>query len=268
MNDIVELIAEYLLSNRRLVVPGFGAFMVKDTGERVFADLLRTDDGVLTSLLREKGMNEMEAAIMIDRFIFEVRYELENYGYCRLGEVGTLRIEPDTKALRLCPQVKSEVEHTVQSAPYVPEPVSEVEDDAEQETTESQTENHSVLQGLLALYGEPKEKVADVASDKSEVAETQEKPEVEKPEEPEVADTKTEEQKTKKPRKQPKKRRRKGADWVIVVAIIVVLAALAVVAYGFYVSTKNTIGVTANEEVAEVVEVVDSLRTPQPGQIK
>ena len=92
MNIIVEIIAEHLLSNRRLVVPGFGAFMVKDTGERVFADLLRTDDGVLISLLEAKGMSMMEAAIVVDRFIFEVRYELEQYGYCRLGEIGTLRI--------------------------------------------------------------------------------------------------------------------------------------------------------------------------------
>ena len=54
---------------------------------------------------------------MIDRFIFEVRHELEQYGYCRLGEVGTLRIEPETKALRLYPPVHGELP---KQTPYVP----------------------------------------------------------------------------------------------------------------------------------------------------
>ena len=96
MNIVAEVIAEHLQTNRRLVVPAFGAFMVKESGERLFSDLLNSDDGVLTSLLHSKGLNEMEAAVTIDRFIFEVRHELEQYGYCRLGEIGTIRIEPET----------------------------------------------------------------------------------------------------------------------------------------------------------------------------
>ena len=115
-NIVVELIVEYLQHNRRLVVPTFGAFVVKESGERIFSDLLNVDDGVLASLLRAKGMNEMEAAVTIDRFIFEVRHELEQYGYCRLGEVGTLRREPTTKALRLYPPVQGELP---KQTPYV-----------------------------------------------------------------------------------------------------------------------------------------------------
>ena len=124
MNIVVEIIAAYLLSNRRLVVPAFGAFMVKESGERVFSELLRTDDGVLASLLREKGLNEMEVAVMVDRFIFEVRHELEQYGYCRLGEIGTLRIEPSTKVLRLYPPVQGEMP---KQTPYVPKPIQPTE---------------------------------------------------------------------------------------------------------------------------------------------
>ena len=124
MNIVVEVIAAYLLSNRRLVVPAFGAFMVKESGERVFSELLRTDDGVLASLLREKGLNEMEVAVMVDRFIFEVRHELEQYGYCRLGEIGTLRIEPSTKVLRLYPPVQGEIP---KQTPYIPKPIQPTE---------------------------------------------------------------------------------------------------------------------------------------------
>lgn len=124
MSIVVEVIAKHLLTNRRLVIPGFGAFMVKESGERVFSDLLRTDDGTLSSLLQKKGLSEMEAAVMTDRFIFEVRHELEQYGYCRLGEIGTLRIEPTTKATRLYPPVQGELP---KQAPYVPKQISEAD---------------------------------------------------------------------------------------------------------------------------------------------
>lgn len=122
MSIVVEVIAEYLQNNRRLVVPAFGAFMVKESGERLFSDLLRTDDGVLASLLRERGLNEMEVAVTIDRFIFEMRHNLEQYGYCRLGDVGTLRLEPDTKVLKLYPPVYGELP---KQKPYVPQPVKD-----------------------------------------------------------------------------------------------------------------------------------------------
>ena len=137
MSVVLEVIANYLQTNRRLVVPGFGAFMVKESGERLFSNLLNSDDGILTSLLREKGLSEMEAAVTIDRFIFEVRRELEQYGYCRLGEIGTLRIEPETKALRLYPPVQGEMPKQV---PYIPKPIVETESEkvaAKEQKTES-----------------------------------------------------------------------------------------------------------------------------------
>ena len=124
MSVVVEVITAHLRSNRRLVVPNFGAFVVKESGEYLFSDLLRDDDGVLASLLREKGLSEMEAAVMTDRFIFEVRHELEQYGYCRLGDIGTLRIEPDTKVLKLYPPVQGELP---KQTPYIPKEVSETE---------------------------------------------------------------------------------------------------------------------------------------------
>ena len=120
MSIVVEVISEYLRSNRRLVVPAFGAFVVKESGERIFSDLLNSDDGVLVSLLRNRGLNELEVSISIDRFIFQVRHELEQYGYCRLGEIGTLRVEPSTKVLRLYPPVQAELP---KQTPYVPKPI-------------------------------------------------------------------------------------------------------------------------------------------------
>ena len=120
MGIVEEVLVAHLRSNRRLVIPTFGAFMVKESGEVVFSELLRTDDGVLSSLLQEKGLNELERAVVTDRFIFKVRHELEQYGYCCLDEIGTLRIEPTTKAVRLYPPVQGEIP---KQTPYIPTPV-------------------------------------------------------------------------------------------------------------------------------------------------
>ena len=142
---VIEIIANYLLSNRKLVVPTLGAFVVKESGERIFSDLLREDDGVLTSLLRQKGLNEMEAAITLDRFVFEVRHDLEQYGYYRLGEIGTLRVEPDTQVLRLYPPVHSTHEVNHVHTPYVPQPLEpEVVEDKPEVKVEPQTETPEV----------------------------------------------------------------------------------------------------------------------------
>ena len=126
MNIVIKIIIDYLQTNRRLVVPAFGAFMVKESGERLFSGLLNSDDGVLVSLLRESGLTEMEAAVTIDRFIFEVRHELEKYGYCRLGEIGTLRVEPSTNVLKLYPPVQGEMP---KQTPYIPKQISETENE-------------------------------------------------------------------------------------------------------------------------------------------
>ena len=66
---VVETINEYLKSNRRLVIPSFGAFVTKEDGQIIFSELLKRDDGVLRGLLVANGMREIEAAGKIDRFI-------------------------------------------------------------------------------------------------------------------------------------------------------------------------------------------------------
>ncbi len=89
---IVELISKYLESNKRLVVPNLGTFIVKEAGRTVlFSNLIKTDDGVLRSLLEATGVSELEAAGSVDRFVFEVNYRLENTGVCHFGGFGELR---------------------------------------------------------------------------------------------------------------------------------------------------------------------------------
>ena len=86
---LVGIINEYLKSNRRLVIPSFGAFVVKGGGDIIFSELLKGDDGVLRALLMGQGMSEIETAAAIDRLIFEVRHDLQESGRCFIANLGT-----------------------------------------------------------------------------------------------------------------------------------------------------------------------------------
>ena len=92
---IVDVINEYLKSNRRLVVPGFGAFLAKEDGEIIFSELLKKDDGVLTALIMAGGKSEIEAAGAVNRFIFEVRHDLQQAGVALVEGLGTFRRTED-----------------------------------------------------------------------------------------------------------------------------------------------------------------------------
>ena len=107
MANITELIRNYLRENRRLVIPGVGAFIVKESGEIIFSELLKEDDGRLHEILSREGLAEMEIAVTIDRFIFELQHETKTYGFYRMSGIGTLRLDPATKTLRLIEEPKS-----------------------------------------------------------------------------------------------------------------------------------------------------------------
>ena len=75
---LTAVVTQYLESHKRLVIPQFGAFIVKEPGHEVlFSELLKRDDGVLRGLLRARGLGDLEAAGEIDRFVFEVRHAVE-----------------------------------------------------------------------------------------------------------------------------------------------------------------------------------------------
>ena len=92
---IVEIIYNFLQTNKRLVVPNLGAFIVKQgqDGQRkvLFSNLIKGDDGVLRALLIEKGVSELEAQGVIDRFVFEVNHRLDLGNVCALDGFGALK---------------------------------------------------------------------------------------------------------------------------------------------------------------------------------
>lgn len=85
---VIKRIKSYLRENRRLVIPSFGCFIVKEPGVILFSELISTDDGILRGLLVAEGLSEIEAAAKIDRLIFEIRHSLINEGRCQIAEFG------------------------------------------------------------------------------------------------------------------------------------------------------------------------------------
>ena len=77
-------------------MPQLGTFIVKvPEGGVVFSELLRRDDGILRGLLvQQGGMNDLEAAGAIDRFVFEVRHALEHEGAYAIEGFGRLTLSP------------------------------------------------------------------------------------------------------------------------------------------------------------------------------
>ena len=133
---VVDTINEYLKSNRRLVIPSFGAFVVKGDGDIIFSELLKSDDGVLRGLLVAQGMREIEAAGKIDRFIFEIRHALMQGNICPVADLGTfhrtaegvITFDSTTPALVAIPAAAAEPVRpaavTTPVSPVTPIPVS------------------------------------------------------------------------------------------------------------------------------------------------
>ncbi len=100
---IPEIIASHLATHRRLTVPAFGTFLAKETPEGhdiLFSELLKADDGVLRELVMQRqNVSEIEAAGAIDRFVFEVRHALTQYGYRDVPPLGRLVMNEGVIAL-------------------------------------------------------------------------------------------------------------------------------------------------------------------------
>lgn len=86
-----KVISQYLKSNKRLIVPGFGAFIHKDESGIVFVPFLKKDDGVLVSLVSSAyNVNEASARNIIDDYITAVRADIAGCGTYAIEGLGVL----------------------------------------------------------------------------------------------------------------------------------------------------------------------------------
>ncbi len=90
---INKIIAESIKSNKRIVVPGFGAFIRKDTGEVVLVEFLKKDDGVLTSLIMaHAGISQQEAIDAITQYIAKIKRNVAQTGDYYIEGLGKIYV--------------------------------------------------------------------------------------------------------------------------------------------------------------------------------
>lgn len=90
-------LSELIKQNTRTILPGFGAFLVKDSdkgflAENVtFSPFLRYNDGMLEDYLaKSKGISKDEAGKQIANLTENIKEELLSKGYYQVGELGFL----------------------------------------------------------------------------------------------------------------------------------------------------------------------------------
>lgn len=110
MVAIPNVIYEYLECNRRVTVPALGTFITKGSRDSVlFSEFLKSDDGVLASLLVEHGVDAEEVKVLIEEFVREVREVLDRGEVYEIAPMGRL-IKSDGAILFECEKIEPEVE--------------------------------------------------------------------------------------------------------------------------------------------------------------
>ncbi|MEG1864700.1 MAG: hypothetical protein RR199_05190 [Alistipes sp.] len=252
---LIQIISHYLTSHKRLVVPQLGAFIVKEPEGRVlFSEMLKRDDGVLRELLCKEGASEVEAAGLIDRFVFEVRYAVEHGAVYRIEGLGILRQgENQTLAFDYLPHVTAEP---------IAEPEPELEPIAEPEP-ELELVTEPIAEPELELVAEPIAEPMSVPVQPTVKPATLPLPTVTP-----LSTEKTDKTEKNKERAQPSSRltpepclrglrygkphkstdvftlvdrppHRRRVDRFLLFAILAVVIAIAAIAFGYYQQTQN-----------------------------
>ncbi|MBO5983888.1 MAG: hypothetical protein J6P90_02575 [Rikenellaceae bacterium] len=265
---IVEIIAKYLESNKRLVVPNLGAFIVKVPKQTIlFSNLIKGDDGILRAQLVQRGMSELDAAALVDRFVFEVNYRLEHSGVCALAAFGVLRVATNgTVAFTYDTSAKGDVldgDADDKMAKHIAEITSVIEPVIEPEPT-TEPEEEEAEDDEVTIDVVPRMEAEPVAEQPKEAVKEEAKEEPKREEPARVIYTEEHEDK----RRDEKRRRREQNDYVkglrygkgrkvvtgregatsrksskgsviIVIAILAALIAVGALAYGLWNDWQN-----------------------------
>jgi hypothetical protein len=216
---ISNVIYKHLQQNRRLVIPNLGAFMVKASGEIIFSELLKGDDGVFRTLLTAEGLSEFEIAAVADRFVFEVRHAISGQGYYILGDWGAL-VRGADGSLSFEKRSAEEIKIEQKSVSKIEEPIEKSE---VKEVVKEKVAPQPTPQPAPRPTAKPQPKPTPLKEETK--VEPKQKAEVE-PQSPRVTPT----------QRRPMAQQKRGADRFVVLAVIVLVLALAAIGYGYYVS--------------------------------
>lgn len=97
--SIDTIISEYLSgAGKRIIIPGFGAFIKRDAGEIVFIDMLTADDGLLAELVsRHNGISAEKANAEVEEYSLRLRSDLAKNRYAAIEGLGVVTVSADGK---------------------------------------------------------------------------------------------------------------------------------------------------------------------------
>ncbi len=247
---LTKLISQYLASHRRLIVPGLGAFIVKESeGKVLFSELLKGDDGLLRSLLAERGLSEIEVAAMIDRFVFEVKHEtkemageyvMAGFGVFSRAENGKLSFVFNDAQIEEVDAPAEEQEDEQIAVELVEEPIVEVSEERVEEAVVSEPRVQELIQPQTPKSIEVEEFSVEGGSkySKAKIKELYSRPQSFRENDPEVEDL--EYSKRQKPLNGytyvNNGSKRNGVDKIVIFGVAAAVMALCVICYGFYVT--------------------------------
>ncbi len=92
-------LVEFIRQNTRVILPEFGAFLVKESSEKgfnpsnlTFSPFLRYNDGMLeVYIAKNRGISKEEASKLIHAFIDEIKNELQEKGVFQIETLGSLK---------------------------------------------------------------------------------------------------------------------------------------------------------------------------------
>lgn len=248
-----RFLIKYLESNSRILVPQLGVFLVKEPGRNiVFSELMKRDDGVLRGLLCDEGRSEIEAAGMIDRFVFEVRHAVENGEDYRIPDFGTFKPGPNGGMRFVCQSDEQPVAVLPSESASQPVPMPEQIPNATQTpTTEQQKEEspHTQVPNDWNIYKEYIDTARMAETMRTAFSENAGNTAVRRT--PKVATRRyADDEEEMAPR--VRRPRRRGFDrFFLFVGILAVLIAVAAIAFGFWREFRERQAEDAAEQIEQ-----------------
>jgi hypothetical protein len=219
------IITDYLLHQRRLVVPTLGAFLKKEDGTIVFASFLNKDDGVLAGLVAQAyGTSSADAGGMIVQYVDHLETKIAASGSYLVAGLGTLKRDAngilflDTDDLEPRPTMEEIVVEKI----VIPEPTILPEPEPESRTLADTLEQPRTLNDLIRERQEQQEPAPTIHQRTTGVS---------KPEKKVVP----------RPSALSPDRPKKRGDLLLIVAVVVAILAMIALIYGYAV-TEMPIG--------------------------
>ncbi len=136
-------LTELIRQNTRIILPNFGAFLVKDGGEKgfipsnvSFSPFLRYNDGMVeVYVAKSRGISKEEASKAVFDFVENIKnellekgfYELEGLGFINRDQRGSLTFTLSQKTEKKAAIAKEEADPKIEKKVEVSQPVVEID---------------------------------------------------------------------------------------------------------------------------------------------